>query len=295
MRDENVVNMNFNPGQFKGLSFGFIVLIFLAIVFLSQAILVVDAGQRAVIMNRFTGVEKRVLGEGMHILIPGVQIPTVYSVRTETYTMASENDRSRGNVRSIEDAPLVSLTSDGQKITMDMSVRYNLIPDKVWKLHQTVGKGYEQKIIMPEVRSVVRNTIAQYPVLSIYSEKRVEIQNDIQDQLKGTLANYNINLSEVLIRNVKFSDEFSRAIEMKQVALQEAERMRYVLEKERQEKERKIIEAQGEAQAIKEKAAALRANPQLIQYEYVQKITPGIKTIITDQPAIMKFPDALLK
>ncbi len=295
MRDDNTVNLNFKQGPFKNLSLGLIILIFIGIMFLSQAVLVVDAGQRAAIMNRFTGMEERVLGEGMHILIPGIQMPTVYSVRTETYTMASENDRSSGIRTGIDDQPLVSLTSDGQKITMDMSVRYNLIPDKVWKLHQTVGRGYDQKIIRPEVRSVVRNTVAQYPVLGVYSEKRVEIQNEIQSQLKDTLADYNINLSEVLIRNVKFSDEFSRAIEMKQVALQEAERMKYVLEKEEQEKKRKIIEAQGEAEAIKEKAAALKANPQLIQYEYVQKITPGIKTIITDQPAIMKFPEGLLK
>jgi len=291
MRDDNIVNLNFNQGPFKNLSVGLVILIFIGIMFLSQAILVVDAGQRAVIMNRFSGMEERVLGEGMHILIPGIQMPTIYSVRTETYTMASGDGM---NGRRSDDA-LVCLTSDGQKISVDLSVRYSLMPDKVWQLHQKVGQIYEQVVIRPEVRSVVRNTMSQYPVLGVYSEKRLDIQNEIQEKLKESLALYNINLSEVLIRNVKFSEEFSRAIEMKQVALQEAERMKYVLEKEKQEKERKIIEAQGEAQAIKEKAAALRANPQLIQYEYVQKITPGIKTIITDQPAIMKFPEELLK
>ena len=206
--------------------------------------------------------------------------------------MAREGTR---DARSREDEPLVSLTSDGQKITMDMSVRYNLIPEKVWKLHQQVGPYYVEKIIKPEVRSVARNTVSIYPVLAVYSEKRMEIQNLIQENLRKTLEKYDINLSEVLIRNVKFSDEFARAIEMKQVALQESERMKYVLQKQRQEKERKIIEAEGEAEAIKEKAAALRANPQLIQYEYVQKLTPGIKAIITDQTSIMNFPEDLLK
>ncbi len=292
MKDSNVVNMDFNSGPFKGMSIGLIFLIILAIIVLSKAILVVNAGERAVVMNKVTGVEERTLGEGLHFLIPGIQEPTIYSVRTQTYTMAQEGSR---NVRTTDDAPLVSLTSDGQKITMDMSVRYNLIPEKVWKLHQKVGPYYEEKIIKPEVRSVARNTISTYPVLDVYSEKRMEIQNQIQEQLKKTLENYDINLSEVLIRNVKFSEEFARAIEMKQVALQEAERMKYVLEKEKQEKQRKIIEAQGEAEAIKEKGTALRANPQLIQYEYVQKLTPGIKTVITDQTSIMNFPEDLLK
>ncbi len=291
MRNENIVNLDFKPGKFKGLSVGLIAIIFIAIMFLSQAILVVDAGKRAIIMNRVSGMEKRVLGEGMHILIPGIQMPTTYSVRTQTYTMATGDGRNA--IRS--DDALVSLTSDGQKIAMDMSVRYNLMPDNVWKLHQTVGRDYEQKIIRPEVRSVARNTVAQYPVLGVYSEKRLEIQNLIQENLKKSLANYNINLSEVLIRNVKFSEEFAKAIEMKQVALQEAERMKYILEKQRQEKERKIIEAEGEAQAIREKGAALKANPLLIQYEYVQKLTPGIKTVVTDQTSIMNFPEDLLK
>jgi len=292
MKDSNVVNMDFNSGPLKGMSIGLIFLIILAIIVLSKAILVVEAGERAVVMNKISGVEERSLGEGMHFLIPGIQEPTIYSVRTHTYTMAQEGNTS---VRSRDDAPLVSLTSDGQKITMDMSVRYNLIPEKVWKLHQKVGPYYEEKIVRPEVRSVVRNTISSYPVLAVYSEKRMEIQNTIQEQLRETLENYDINLSEVLIRNVKFSDEFARAIEMKQVALQESERMKYVLEKQRQEKKRKIIEAQGEAEAITEKGKALRANPQLIQYEYVQKLTPGIKAVITDQASIMNFPADLLK
>ncbi len=291
MKGENVVNMNFSNGPAKGMSIGLIAVILLAIIVLSKAILIVDAGERAIVMNKITGMEERTLGEGMHFLIPGIQEPTIYSVRTQTYTMATEDGR---NAKRSDDA-LVSLTSDGQKITMDMSVRYNLIPDKVWKLHQQVGPSYEEKIIMPEVRSVVRNTISTYPVLAVYSEKRMEIQNLIQEQLKGTLENYDINLSEVLIRNVKFSEEFARAIEEKQVELQKKEKMTYVLQREELEKQRKIIEAQGEAQAIKEKGAALKANPQLIQYEYVQKLTPGIKTVITDQTSIMNFPEDLLK
>ncbi len=292
MKDSNVVNMDFKSGPFKGMSIGLLFLIILAVIVLSKAILVVNAGERAVVMNKVTGVEKRTLGEGLHFLIPGIQEPTIYSVRTQTYTMAREGSR---NQRTKDDEPLLSLTSDGQKITMDMSVRYNLIPETVWKLHQKVGPYYEEKIIKPEVRSVARNTISTYPVLAVYSEKRMEIQNTVQEKLRKTLENYDINLSEVLVRNVEFSDEFAKAIEEKQVALQQAERMKYVNDRERLEAERKEIEAKGKAKAIREIGAALKANPQLIQYEYVQKLTPGIKTVITDQTSIMNFPEDLLK
>jgi len=288
---DNILNHNFNSGQFKGFSTGLIVLIFVAIIILSKAVLIVNAGERVVIFNSFTGVEEKTLGEGMHLLVPGIQNPIRYSVRTETYTMASDEGR---NQRRADEA-LVCLTSDGQKISIDMSVRYNLIPAKVWQLHQKVGQYYEEKIIKPEVRSVVRNTIAEFPVLEVYSEKRNEIQQKIQNSLKETLKKYDINLSEVLIRNITFSREFAKAIEEKQVAFQEAERMKYVLQKENQEAQRKEIEAQGKALAIREVGSALKANPLLIQYEYVQKVTPGIKAIITDQASIMNFPADLLK
>ncbi len=291
MKDNNTINLDFNSGKGKGLSVGIMIAVFIAIIIFSKAILIVSAGERAVIFNSFTGVEQRSLGEGFHLLIPGIQTPTVYNVRTQTYTMVS-GDTKYDRYAS---EGLTCLTSDGQKIVMDMSVRFNLIPEKVWELHQRVGPGYEERIIIPEVRSVVRNTIAEQPVMAVYSEKRAEIQHEIQDKLEETLGKYDINLSEVLIRNVNFSEEFANAVEMKQVALQEAERMEYVLQKEEKEKERRIIEAEGEAKAITKKGEALRANPLLIQYNYVQKLSPNVKAVITDQASIMKFPEALLK
>ena len=98
-------------------------------------------------------------------------------------------------------------------------------------------------------------------------------------------------LDEILIRNISFSPEFEKAIEQKQIAQQDSQRMQYVLDKERQEKDRKIIEAQGEAESIRLKAIVLAQNPALIQYEYVQKLAPGVKTIITDGKTIMSLGD----
>ncbi|MDD3149380.1 MAG: prohibitin family protein, partial [Candidatus Gastranaerophilales bacterium] len=187
------------------------------------------------------------------------------------------------------------LTADGQKVKLNLSVIYNLEASEVWRLHQEIGQTYLVKVLRPQVRSISRSIVSSYPVMDLYSEKRLAVQQDIQDKLKKELKKYHINIQEVLIRTVTFSDEFAKAVEQKQVALQEAERMRYVLQKEESEKQRKIIEAQGEAEAIGTKGSALKANPLLIQYEYVNKISPGIKTIITDQNAIMNFPDSMFE
>ncbi|MBY0547363.1 MAG: hypothetical protein K2W95_08735 [Candidatus Obscuribacterales bacterium] len=102
-----------------------------------------------------------------------------------------------------------------------------------------------------------------------------------------------IPLSEVLIRNISFSDDFTKTVEQKQVALQEAERMKYVLQKEESEKSRKVIAATGEAEAIRRRGEALLENPLLIRYEYVQKLAPNIKVVVADQKTMMSMGDLL--
>lgn len=267
------------------------ILLFVAAVLISKFLIVVGAGERVVVFNSFSGVEEKARGEGMHLLIPFIQTPITYDVKTHTYNMSSNLQTTQ----RFGDSSIEALTSDGQKVKLDLSVIYNIIPAKVAHLHQEIGRDYLRKVIKPQVSSIVRGTVATYPVMDLYSEKRLIVQKDIQNEVKEALKQYYINAPEVLIRKVVFSDEFAKAVEQKQVALQEAERMKYVLQKEESEKERKIIEAQGEARAIREKGQALKANPLLIKYEYVQKITPGIKTIVTDQNTIMNFSDTLFK
>lgn len=285
------VNMDFNSKKFNGIPLWMIILAVVGFVFLSKSVLIVDAGHRAIVFNSFIGVEKRTLGEGFHLLVPGLETPTVYSVRTETYTMSAKETEGQQQGNDAIDC----LTSDGQKIGLDISVIYNLIPEKLWELHKQIGPYYMDKIIRPSVRSIARNTIANYTVTELYSGDRAKLQDEISEKIKTELSNYFINSNETMIRNVNFSEEFSKAIEQKQVAMQDAERMKYVLIKENSEKLRKIIEAEGQAAAISKKGAALKANPLLIRYEYVDKIAPGVKTIITNQASILNFPGDLLK
>lgn len=286
MRGNKVIDLPVSLGKFSLVPWFSAFLAIVLLVTLFKMMIVVPAGKRVVLFNVLVGVEHRTLGEGMHLVVPFVQTPVAYNVRTNTYTMSGRD--AEGQLPG--DDALECLTADGQKIRVDMSVIYRLNPEEVWLLHREIGPDYEDKIIRPEISSIARNTFTNYTVVDIYSHKRDRVQAEIGERLKRSLAKYHIDVDETMIRNVTFSEAFAHAIEQKQVALQEAERMRFVLDKERQEKERKIIEAQGEAEAIRQKAAVLRANPLLIQYEYVNKIAPGIKTIITDQKTLMNLP-----
>lgn len=262
------------------------VLAVILIVVLANTILIIDAGEMAVIFNQVTG-GLTARYPGTNILIPGLQKPVLYDTRVLTYTMAATY--SEGEPKG--DDAIETLTKDGQIVKMDLSVRFHIDPTRVTNLHREIGPDYINKVVRPEIRNQIRLAVSAYPVTEVYTEKRSEIQNQTQENLKRKFNTSYLILDEVLIRNIRFSPEFEKAIEQKQIAQQEAQRMQYVLDKERQEKDRKIIEAQGEAESIRLKAIVLAQNPALIQYEYVQKLAPGVKTIITDGKTIMSLGD----
>ena len=250
----------------------------------------VGAGERAVIFNRFSGVQQGQLGEGLHAVIPWVQRATVYDVKAQTYTMSKSANESNQQAGNSSDA-LQALTADGQPVSLEMSVRFHADPKQIWRLHQEIGPDYLAKVVRPEVRSDVRMIIAQYPVVDVYGPKRAEIIAQIDSRLRAELAKNYVVLDDALLRDVSFSPQFQQAVEQKQVAQQDVQRMEYERDRADKERRRKIIEAEGEAESIRLKAAALSANPGLTQYEYVQNLPANVKTVVTDNKTIINMGD----
>lgn len=276
-------NMTKNIGKY--IMVGVIVLFLL--VFLFKIYIVVDPGEKAVIFNKATGNLRVTPNEGFYFLIPLIEEPTIYDMKARTYTMSIA--ALEGEIKG--DDSLQALTSDGQTVLLDISVRYHPDVDNLDKLHRRIGVDYVNKVLRPQVRSIVRMIVSEYPVLDVYSGKRMLIQSEIDKKLSDSLKKSYITCEEVLLRNVQFSRDFQQAIENKQIAQQEAQRMKYVLEKQEMEKTRKIIEATGEAESLRLKGKALADNPLLIQYEYVKLLSPNIQAIITDQNTIFNFSD----
>ncbi len=264
------------PAIFKWLPAVLGVLLLLALV--AKPFVTVGSGQRAVIFSLRGGTLPGQLNEGIHFLAPFLQSVVFYDVRTQTYTMSATT--WEGEVKG--DDSLTALTSDGQVVKIEISVRFRLDADKIYNLHQKVGPDYANKIIRPLIRSQVRVTVAQFPVNDVYSAKREEIERRIAASLKKTLAENDITLDEVLLRDVQFSEAFAGAIEQKQIAQQNAQRMQYVLQKASKEKQQKILEAQGDARSIQLRGRAIAQNARVVQYEYARKIAPNVSAIITD-------------
>ncbi|MFQ3612260.1 MAG: prohibitin family protein [Cyanobacteriota bacterium] len=287
MRRPNRLPLDFETSRFLPL----IGLLLAALIFLPRCLLVVQPGYEAVIFNRLTGVEMSPRREGIHLLIPVLQFPTLYDVRTQTYNMTSQSEE-----RSVKaDDSLTALTADGQRVDLDVSVRYRLDPARVPDIHQNVGPNYLNKIIRPASQAVVRNVIARYSAIGVYSEQRAEIQEQIAAELTNLMQAEGLVLQSLLLRNVEFSKEFQSAIEAKQIAEQEKQREVFRVEQAELIKQRMIVKASGEAQAITLKGEALRNNPNVIQLEYVRNLPDDIKTIVSEQNAILNFGDFLNK
>jgi len=258
---------------------GWLVAAVLTLIVLSaiNPFVMVPAGERAVLFSLSGGTRTRVLGEGMHLIVPFVERPIFYDVRTQTYTMS--RTPWEGEVRG-EDA-LAALTSDGQVVTVDISVRFHPDAARLHRLHQSLGPEYVSKVIRPEIRSQTRLALAEYPVEDVFARKREAIQEQIARRLTESLNRSDIVVDEVLLRNIQFSPAFAAAIEEKQIAQQNAQRMKYVLQKAQLEKQQKVLEAQGEARSIDLRGQAIAQNARIVQYEYVRRVAPNVSTIIT--------------
>lgn len=262
----------FTMPKFKlhhGLSLvGLLIVIFIII----DGLVSVPAGHVAVIYDRGRGVLEEELPEGLHLKIPFWQVSTIFTTKKQVFTMAGEfygildEDAVRGR------------SKDGQDVTVDVSVTYQVQGTNAPFLLQEflTENGYRETIINPAARSIVYDAISKFNALELVSEKRSEFSGLVLESLKEIYGNNKIILHEVFVRNVTFSPEFSRAIEEKQIAEQNIQTAKNRKLEAEQIKEKKIIEAQAEAEAIRLKGETLRQNPQVIQFEFVQKMAPNI-------------------
>jgi regulator of protease activity HflC (stomatin/prohibitin superfamily) len=249
---------------------------------LGHSIVAVGAGERAVIFSRVSGVLPTQLGEGWHLLVPGVWEAHKYTVRRDTWTVSIGEQMAQVG-RASQEPQLVALTKDGQQVVLDISVVYHPDPDYVWRLHQRVGPSYVNKVLRPQARCIALMVVSQYPVTDVYSGRREEIQDRMAEELRESLKEWDIVLDQLLLRNVQFGEEFQQAIEAKQVAIQEYERMQYVLLTAGKTAEKKVIEAEGEAESLRLRGRALRQNPLALNLEYARKVSPAVRAVVTSK------------
>jgi regulator of protease activity HflC (stomatin/prohibitin superfamily) len=232
----------------------------------------VPPGHVGIIYDRGRGVLASELPEGLHLKIPFWQISYLTDVRTQEYTMSV----AAGEGAVYSDDSMTAPTSDGQTVWVDATVLFHVDREMAAELFQEVGPDYVQKIVRPIARSQIRAQIAKYTAIDVYAKKRDDAESEINERIKELYAEKDIVLEKLLLRHIAFSSEYAQAIEEKQVAEQRIQKAEYQKLEAAELKQKKIIEAEADAEAIKLKGQSLRANPQVIQFEFVQKMAPDI-------------------
>jgi len=220
-------------------AFGMWVLV-VAIVLCTSLIVTIPAGFEGVEYSWLSGgVQDKYYGEGTSYKSPFSEI-WKYPVRTQQKTKSMH-----------------ALSNEGLSIQMDATLTYKISPGKACEIHRGIGPSYEEVVVLPQFRSVVREAVAEYQAADIYTEKRAVLEQKVVADITQRLKGKDIIVENVLFRNIELPPQLKTSIEEKKKAEQDALRMEYVLLKETQEAKRKIIEAGGIADANKIIASGL--------------------------------------
>src|SRR5687768_18483832 len=265
---------------------------------LGAGLVYVESNERGVVRTvRAGGVRPNELEPGLHWILPIVEQVVTYSISNQTYTMSAA--AQEGQIR--DDDSIRARTKDGQEVIIDASVIYQIDPTKVVPLHIVWQNRFEDGFVRPEARGIIRDAVSQYGVEEVVSTKRAEIVQIISDELSKSLAENHLRLIDFVLRDIHFSEGYAAAVEQKQIAEQQAQQARLTVEQKKQEAEQarqvaqgqadaaviaaqgaaeaRLIQAEAEARANELLAASLENNPELLQYQYILKLSPGVETI----------------
>jgi len=191
----------------------------------------VDAGERAVMFSRFSGVSKQVVGEGTHFRVPGLFWPFIYDVRTRS-----------------KQIPTQTGTKDLQTVTITCRLLFRPKIEDLPSIHQSIGMNYEERVLPSVAHEVLKSVIAQYTAKQLLQE-RERVSKEVRDAITARCETFNILIEDVALVHLAYGKEFTRAAEEKQVAEQETERQKYIVDRTQLETKATVIRSEGEAEA----------------------------------------------
>jgi regulator of protease activity HflC (stomatin/prohibitin superfamily) len=230
--------------------------------FLSSCIVQIGTGEVGV-QILFGNVQNTTLASGLHFINPLLDVQKL-DIKTQNYTMSAVHNEG---AKEGDDAIRV-LTSDGLEVVMDLTVLYKVVPSSAPDILRSTGIDYTDKIVRPLTRTMIRDNAVYYDAVSLYSTKRDEFQQRIFNSIETDFKKRGLLLEQLLIRNITLPQSVRTSIEQKISAEQDAQKMQFVLQKERQEAERKRVEAQGIADYQKIISESL--TDRQLQYESIK-------------------------
>ena len=278
----------------------------LALLTLGAGLVFIDQFEAGVVVSPLNpgGVRPDPLGPGIHFVIPFIETVDRFSTAKQEYTMSgSTNEGAVQGNDAVE-----ARTSDGQQVYIDATVRFEADATLVVQLRRQWQSQdrYISGFVRPTTRNVIYNTTAHYVVEDVYGAKRTELQQVINDQLTTEFQKQGLVLDAFQLRNITFSPEYAQSIEQKQIAQQQSEQAKLLVQKAQQEADQLraqaqgqadavVTKAKGDAEALRQIAEALKTNPDLLTYTYIQKLAPNVGLIMLpaggNNPFILNLSD----
>lgn len=206
---------------------------------LSACIVQIGAGEIGV-QILYGSVQNNVLSSGLHLINPLMDVQRM-DIKTQNYTMSAVHNEG---AKEGDDAIRV-LSADGLEVVIDLTVLYKVLPSSAPDILRQTGIDFTDKIVRPLTRTKIRDNAVYYDAVSLFSTRRDEFQTRITKSIEDDFRRRGLLLEQILIRNITLPQSVKTSIEQKITAEQEAQKMQFVLQKERQEAERKRVEAQG--------------------------------------------------
>ncbi|MBM3701200.1 MAG: prohibitin family protein [Actinobacteria bacterium] len=227
---------------------------------------------------------------GIHMKIPFIQGTVNYSIRQVTYETSDEAEQSRANY---PDYTIDTTSLDGQQIKLKFTIRFSIDGKQAEWIFNNIGTMNDlvEKVVKAEARSYARNIPKKYTAAQLYSEQVFTLQEEIANTLRPIFERNGILMDEFLLRKIDFTQEYFNVLEDKQIAEERIVVEKNILEQEKIKKEQVIIKAEAEAREIEIKGLALKANPEIIQLEFIQKLSPNIKWGIIPGEGIVPILD----
>jgi len=289
-------------------------LVVIILSFISAAVVFVPPTHVAVVVSLISpgGVRPEPVRSGLHIIVPVLEKETLYPIYWQTYTMS--NKMGEGTVAG--DDSIRARTSDGQEVRLDSSIIFRIDLEQAVTIHVDWQERYIEDFVRPVIRGFVRTQVSQFTVKEVNSSSRRDLEITLGRLLSEEFASKGIIMDQFLLRDVSFTEQYAQSIEEKQVALEnkektihQAEQMRNLAEGERDRlkteaeghKEEYILQAEGraraimleaeaQAEALKLIAEALAQNPDLLTYEYINKLSPNIRAMLVPNNAPLILP-----
>ena len=222
----------------------------------------IDAGNVGV-KSLYGSVQPDVLESGLHLINPLLDV-TNFDIQTQNYTMSAIHEEG---AKQGDDAIRV-LSNDGLEVVIDLTVLYRVSPEASPKIFKQIGVNYTDKIVRPVTRTRIRDNAVYYDAVALYSTKRNEFQQRIFKTIEADFKSRGLVLEQLLIRNINLPTSVKASIESKINAEQDAQKMTFVLQKEKQEAERKRVEAQGIADY--QRIISTGLSDKQLQYEQIK-------------------------